>query len=205
MSDPATTTPTPPAERRVAGGPVLQDEVTRALTTAFFEELAATGYGRLAMEAVARRAGAGKAALYRRWPSKQAMTVALVSEVATASDIPDTGSLRGDVREFLHGWFAALSHPLAIRVIPDLMAEASRNDELGEALLTRVRDPRREQAARLLRRAAERGELPPDADTELNLDFLASPVYWRMAVVRTPTGDDYLDRLTAKVVAALTA
>ncbi|MCX5383842.1 TetR-like C-terminal domain-containing protein [Streptomyces sp. NBC_00083] len=203
MSD-AATTPSP-SERRAAGGPVLQDEVTRALTTAFFEELAATGYGRLAMEAVARRAGAGKAALYRRWPSKPAMAVALVSEAATASEVPDTGSLHGDVREFLRGWVTALGNPLAIRVIPDLMAEAARNAELGEALLAAVRDPRREQAAQLLRRAAERGELPPDADMELNLDFLAAPVYWRLAVVRTPTGDDYLDRLTAKVLAALAA
>ncbi|RCH64495.1 TetR family transcriptional regulator [Streptomyces sp. SDr-06] len=201
----AAATPTSPPERRAAGGPVLQDEVTQALTAAFFEELAEAGYGRLAMEAVARRAGAGKAALYRRWPSKQAMTVALVSEVATAGPLPDTGSLHGDVRAFLHGWITALSHPLTTRVIPDLMAESIRNEELGRALLAAVRDPRREHASHVLRRAVERGELPPDANNELNLDFLTSPVYWRVAVVRTPTGDDYLDRLTAKVIAALSA
>ncbi|MFG2720551.1 TetR-like C-terminal domain-containing protein [Streptomyces sp. NPDC048416] len=203
MSEGATTKS--PPERRAAGGPVLQDEVTRALTAAFFEELAETGYGRLAMEAVARRAGAGKAALYRRWPSKQAMTVALVSRAATAGAVPDTGSLHGDVREFLRGWITALGHPLAGRVIPDLLAEGARNDELGRALLSTVRDPRREQATEVLRRAVERGELPPETDIELNLDFLGSPVYWRMAVVHGPVEEDYLERVTAKIVAALTA
>ncbi|MER0444276.1 TetR-like C-terminal domain-containing protein [Streptomyces sp. Edi4] len=203
MSESAGTKSAP--ERRAAGGPVLQDAVTNALTTAFFEELAETGYGRLSMEAVARRAGAGKAALYRRWASKQAMTAALVSQAATEGHLPDTGSLRGDVREFLEGWIIALGHPQAIRIILDLMAESARNDELRDALRSTVRDPRREQAARLLRRAVERGELPGDSDIDLNLDFLGSPVYWRMAVVQGAVDQGYLDRLTAKVVAALGA
>ena len=104
MSESAGTKSAPVPSVEPAGGPVLQDAVTNALTTAFFEELAETGYGRLSMEAVARRAGAGKAALYRRWPSKQAMTAALVSQAATeAPEVADTGSLRGDVRAFLTG------------------------------------------------------------------------------------------------------
>src|SRR5258707_518226 len=55
---------------RMSGGPVLQTEVTDAITNAFFEELAEVGYGRLSIDAVARRAGVGKAAIYRRWKSK---------------------------------------------------------------------------------------------------------------------------------------
>jgi AcrR family transcriptional regulator len=50
----------PAPGRRVSGGPVLQDEVTQTLAEAFFEELAAVGYGRLSLEAVAKRAGAGR-------------------------------------------------------------------------------------------------------------------------------------------------
>jgi AcrR family transcriptional regulator len=192
--------------RRVPRGAVLQDDVTDAITTAFFEELAAVGYGRLSIDAVARRAGVGKAAIYRRWPGKQAMVVALVSAVAIASiDIPDTGTLHGDLRQFLINACAALSHPLACTIVPDLLAEATRNIDLADALLAAIRAPRRAKAAQLLQRAIDRGELSKHADLELGLDFMAGPLYWRLVVVRTPTDDDYFDRLTDKIIGALKA
>ena len=184
----------------------LQDEVTESIRSAFFAELAEVGYGRLSVDAVAKRAGAGKAAIYRRWPTKQAMAVALVSQVAVASiDIPDTGTLRDDVRQFLANATVALDHPLVGRIVPDLLAEAHRNAELAEALLGTIRSPRRDKAAVLVHRAIERGELPVDTDVELALDLLAGPLYWRQVVVRMATGPDYLDRLADKIVAGMLA
>ncbi|MFE7633039.1 TetR-like C-terminal domain-containing protein [Kitasatospora sp. NPDC057518] len=198
-------TATPPA-RRTPGGPVLQDSVTEAIAAAFFEELAAVGYARLSLETVAKRAGAGKAAIYRRWPSKLDMTVALIRAVAVdASEIKDTGTLRGDVLAFLTATADALRHPLPAKIIPDLLAEAVRTPELAQVLLTAVRDPRRSKATDLLERAVDRGELPADLDRELALDLLAGPLYWRLAVVHTATAPDYLDRLTDKLLAAFAA
>ncbi|MFJ6017681.1 TetR-like C-terminal domain-containing protein [Streptomyces sp. NPDC092952] len=195
-----------PTSRRRPGGPVLQEDVTHALRTAFFEELAAVGYGKLSLEAVARRAGAGKAAIYRRWPSKRAMTAELVSQVAIeAIGTPDTGGLREDVDRFVRDSLTALNHPIVSKIAPDLLAEAARNEELAQTLLARVRDSRRKSAARIIHRAVERGELPPGTDVELNLDFLAGPVYWRVAVVRVSVDDDYIDRVVTKIVAAMKA
>ncbi len=193
---------TPP--RRTSGGPVLQEEVTEAIKTAFFEELAEVGYGRLSIDAVAKRAGVGKAAIYRRWRSKLHMAIALTAEVAVAAiDVPDTGSLHGDIRQYLENGRAALSHPLACRIIPDLLAESSRNPELAHALLETVRNPRRAKATPLLQRAIERGELSANTDIGLCLDFIAGPLYWRLTIVRSATDEDYLDRLTDKIVAAI--
>ena len=89
---------------------MLQDDVTAAIETAFFEELARVGYGRLSIDAVAKRAGVGKAAVYRRWRSKQDLTVALVAKFAVAAiDVPDTGTLTGDLRQYLDNGVAALT------------------------------------------------------------------------------------------------
>jgi len=190
--------------RRTSAGPVLQSEVTDAIQTAFFEELAEVGYGRLSIDAVAKRAGVGKAAIYRRWRSKLDMTVALTSEVAVAAiDVPDTGSLRGDIRQYLDNACEAIAHPLARHIIPDLLAEATRNPALADALVPTLRTPRRAKAAVLFRRAVKRGELSADSDLEMCMDFLAGPLYWRLAVVHTSTSEDYLDRLTDMVMAAL--
>jgi AcrR family transcriptional regulator len=191
---------------RISGGPVLQAEVTDAIRNAFFEELADVGYGRLSIDAVARRAGVGKAAIYRRWKSKLAITVALTSDVAVAAiDVPDTGSLRDDIREYLVSGRAALNHPLAQRIIPDLLAEAGRNPTLTDALLANVQNPRRAKAAQLVERAIARGELPVDTDIGLCLDLLAGPLYWRLIVLQAGPEDDYLDRLADKVAAAMKA
>ena len=193
------------AGRRTSAGPVLQSEVTDAIQAAFFEELAEVGYGRLSIDAVAKRAGVGKAAIYRRWRSKLDMTVALTSAVAVAAiDVPDTGSLRGDIRQYLENAREALAHPLARHIIPDLLAEATRNPALAEALVPTLRTPRRAKAAVLFRRAMKRGELSAHSDLEMCMDLLAGPLYWRLAVVNTPTDDDYLDRLTDRIMAALT-
>jgi AcrR family transcriptional regulator len=191
---------------RLSGGPLLQVDVTDAITNAFFEELAEVGYGRLSIDAVARRAGVGKAAIYRRWKSKLDMTVALTSDVAVAAvDVPDTGNLRDDIREYLVEGRAALTHPQAQKIIPDLLAEAARNPTLTDALLAMVQNPRRAKAAQLVERAITRGELPAGTDVGMCLDLLAGPLYWRLIVVQDGPEDDYLDRLAGKVAAAMKA
>lgn len=195
-----------PSASRLSCGPKLQSEVTEAIAAAFFELLAEVGYGRLSIDAVAKRAGVGKAAIYRRWRSKLDITIALVAPVAVgAIDVPDTGSLRDDIRQYLDNGCRALRHPVARHVIPDLLAEMTRNRELAVALAESVRGPRRAKAAQLVQRAIKRGELSPDSDVTLCLDFLGGPLYWRLAVVREPVDDAYLDRLAGKIVAAMTA
>src|SRR5690348_16443209 len=113
----------PSSPRRApAGAAVLRDDLTEAIRDAVLEELAAHGYGRLSIEGVARRAGVGKTTIYRRWSSKLQMVIDVVSAVAVQGMAPpDTGSLRGDLRAMLTVASAALRHPLARQIVPDLL------------------------------------------------------------------------------------
>ena len=71
-----------PREKRLpSGAAVIQIAKTEAIERAMFEEWAAFGYAALSMEAIAKRAGVGKAALCRHWPSKLAMVSDVVSGV----------------------------------------------------------------------------------------------------------------------------
>jgi AcrR family transcriptional regulator len=193
--------------RKPAGAAVLRDSVTETISRAAFAELAETGYARMSMEAVARRAGTGKAALYRRWPTKQAMVIDLVSRAVRAhspADI-DTGTLRGDIEAFLADAVAILRHPVVSRIVPDLLAEAARNPGLGDAIRTAVATPRRVGATQLLRRAADRGELPRRVDRDLALDLMAAPLLFRLVFTGGAVDDRYLARLTRATLAALAA
>jgi AcrR family transcriptional regulator len=195
-----------PARRRPAGAAVLQADKTEAIVEAVFEELAESGYRGLSMDRVAARAGVGKAALYRRWSSKQTMLVEVVCRVATRAALPpDTGTLRADVRGFVDDALATLEHPLAPRVIADVLAEARRSPALADALTSAYRDPRRKAGAAMLRRAVERGELPADVDVDLALDLLAGPLYLRTVAASGPLDDTYAERLTDAFLRAVGA
>jgi hypothetical protein len=118
--------------------------------------------------------------------------------------MPDTGSLRGDVIAFLRAEYAALTDRLAKAIIPDVLSEANRNDDLAATLLRTVRDPRRARAAAIIRRAIERGEVADTLNTDLALDVLAGPLYWRLAVVHQPVGDAELVQLAEMIMGAFT-
>lgn len=190
-------------KRRPTGAAVRQPAVTAALRRALFEEWAASGYRALSLERVAGRAGVGKAALYRRWPSKAAMTAdALAGVGLTITEVPDTGTLVDDVRALLSSFRRVLRHPLARRILPDLHAERGRSDEL-DAVLAPFTAARRARGTAVVERAVARGELAKDVDLELALDLLAAPIYWRMIVTRGTADLAYLDRSARAVAAGL--
>lgn len=88
-----------PRQRRRGG------ELEAALLDAAWEELVEVGFARLTMESVAARARTGVAVLYRRWPGKDALTMAAIAHYGAKHpiEIPDTGSLRGDMLALLGG------------------------------------------------------------------------------------------------------
>jgi AcrR family transcriptional regulator len=193
-------------KRAPAGAAVLRGDITAAIRNAVMNELAEVGYGRLSIEAVARRAGVGKTAIYRRWSNKLEMVLEIVSEVAGRSvPLPDTGSFEGDLTLLMMIVSRALQHRIASQIIPDLMAEAARNPQIAETLQKALRAHQTAVGDKLVGQAVARGELPAGADPELAVDLIVGPLYWRLAVARTPISDDHLEKLIAAVTTALKA
>lgn len=192
--------------RQPSGAAVQQPGVTSALTLALFVEWARHGYGALSMEAVARRAGVGKAALYRRWPSKQAMVIDRLEQADLAiAEVPDTGSLESDLRLLLGALFRVLRRPLVRRILPDLHAEMLRSPKLAAAIRTRLQVTRRARGALIVQRAIERGELPSGADAELFSDAAGSLLYWRLIITGGSAEEWYLDDLTRFILRGIGA
>jgi AcrR family transcriptional regulator len=194
-------------ERTATGGAALRQRVTEAITEATFAELAESGYARMSMEAVARRAGVGKAALYRRWSSKEEMLTDLIRQAVedTLPPNPNTGALHTDLRELLGTIRAQLASPVVSSIGPGLLAEARHASALADVLYTSVAAPRRAAVRTMLQAAIDRGELPAQLDLELAADLLIAPLGFRILVMDGNSDDNYLDSLTAAVEAALKA
>ncbi|MER7416104.1 TetR/AcrR family transcriptional regulator [Micromonospora peucetia] len=183
---------------------MLRGEITTAIRRAVMQELAAVGYGRLSIEAVARRAGVSKTAIYRRWSSKLELVLEIVSAAAGQRfPLPDTGDLHSDLEVLFLLMTRALRHPLAAQIIPDLLAEAARNPQIAQTLERALRTNQRDIGGQVVGRAITRGELAPDTDLDIAVDLIVGPLYWRLAVSRTPVTMEDLPRLATAVAAAL--
>jgi AcrR family transcriptional regulator len=192
--------------RAPSGAAVLQPGLTAAITDAVLAELEERGYARLSMEGVAKRAGTGKSALYRRWPTKQEMALSVLAEVGVPmAEVPDSGTLAADLRASATALAAWLTEPPFAHIIPDLVAEATRTPALADAMSVAVGEPRRAATRAILDRAVDRGELAADTDMEMAQDIVAALIYWRMVVRQAPVEPDYLDRVTATALRALGA
>lgn len=179
--------------REPAGAAVLQPRVTDAITEAVLDEWTDNGYARISMEAVARRAKVGKSALYRRWPSKQDMAMAVLGQRSqTAFPAPDTGSLHGDLFAIMQAMHTWLTTPRIAPIVADLVAETTRDPDLGAAVETVLRTPHRAQVQAMFENASARGELGPTADPDIVLELIAAIIYWRAIVRPQPLDDTYL-------------
>jgi AcrR family transcriptional regulator len=168
-----------PGRRR---DPSLEPRVV-AVALAVYAE---AGWSGFSFDAVARRAGVGKAPLYLRWASKEDLLLAAFGAHTTAITITDSGNLRDDLVEYTcrlidskagpDGW-AFLRLHLEATVIPALHASFS----------SQIASPHVEGARALLDRALERGDLRPGSPAGLVLDSLYGAVL--IKIILSPPGE----------------
>jgi AcrR family transcriptional regulator len=136
--------------------------IDSAVLTATVELLGETGYAELSVDAIARRAGTSKPAIYRRWPSKAHLVHEAVFPISAATELPDTGSLAGDVHEMMRRTMAVLTTPAARAALPGLVGEMAADLTLHAALLERFGDVLSRGLTERLTGAAGRGEVRPE-------------------------------------------
>ena len=105
-----------------------------AILTAVVELLAEVGFGGLTVDAVAHRAGVGKATIYRRWDGKEQLVLDALSTEVQLMATPDTGDLATDLLQIYEPMAEPVAQQSATRLMPALAAEAAVNPELADRL-----------------------------------------------------------------------
>ena len=182
------------AAERPRGRPrsAIADEAIREAAVDLFAE---HGFEGFSVEDVADHAGVSKATVYRRYPSKVDLIVEAASCLA-ADEItfPDSGNLRDDVRGLARSLVETFKTSPAGRVMPVMAFERKRYPEL-DAGYRRFLADRKTRTRRLLQRAIERGELPPDTDVAVMGSMLVGPIFHRLMITQEPLDDAFVDSL----------
>jgi AcrR family transcriptional regulator len=170
---------------------------------AALEVLAERGLPGFTMDAIAERAEASKATLYRRWTSRANLLLEAMDQLASRPfPLPRTGSLRSDLVELV----SLAEGLLAEHSFPRLMAafiDAAERDSSLQRLHDEITERRREPFRRLLQEARRRGEIPASADVELAVDLLTAPLFYRRFIAHRPFDAGYAAAIVDHVLTGL--
>jgi AcrR family transcriptional regulator len=169
----------PPAAAR--GGRPRSERAHQAILTAARELLIEEGFASLRLEHVAARAGVGKATIYRRWASKEALAQDLLTQLAGPHiEVPDSGSTRAEMLAAVTNPMRAVTDTDFGPVIRAMLSQIASNPRVGDPFRATVVGARRAEITKVIQRGIARGDLRPDADAGVATELLVGPVYFRL-------------------------
>ena len=197
-----------PAPQDTPGAPSARapiprgDRARQRVLWAALEVLADQGLPGFTMEAVARRAGASKATVYRHWPSRSTLLVDAMDMAFQPFPLPATGQLRTDLIELVSRLQALVSG----QPFPRLMAafiDAAERDPTLSSLHAQLTERRREPLRHVLAQARRRGDIPSTTNLELAVDLLASPAFYRRFIAHRAFPDHFATAVVDHVLTAI--
>lgn len=189
---------------RAAPGRPRDRQIDDAVLVATAEVLDTRGYRAVAMEDVARRAGVSKSAVYRRWPERARLVLAVLARRMTHPGPPRTGCTLCDLHEVLAVTTATYC-TLGAGTVAQLLAETTHDPALRAELLAVVVDPVREVVRAGLAEALERGDLRSDTDLGLSADTVCFLVFHRLLVDQNPLTDREIETVVTGLLRGIAA
>src|ERR1700685_4342693 len=185
--------------RRGKPGRPRSEQAEQAIIEATLDLFAEQGFEGVCVEAVAARAGVGKATIYRRWPNKEELLLAAFGSLKSPFPEPKGLSARDDLLAMVEVMCADKADPRKARRYALLLGEGEKYPRLMARYKETVVEPRRDVMRAVIRRGIETGELRPDVDVEVALLALTGVV---LAKEKSAPGDpDALnDEFAARVV-----
>jgi AcrR family transcriptional regulator len=172
---------------------------------ATLEELAAVGYASFSLEGVAARAGVHKTTVYRRWRNRENLLLdAMLERWREQVPIPDTGTLRSDLRAYGNALVAGLR-------VPEIEAAARAVASIGDPnsqLATASRAfwaTRLDLASQIVERAVARKEISPEVDPRIVIEAVIAPIYFRLLLSSEKLDPRFIERLADFAAAAAQA
>lgn len=151
------------------------------------------GIAGFSIEAVARRARAGKPTIYRWWPNRTTLMLDVYKRFKNARTFPDTGTLRGDLVAFLENQLLGFwKDRLCGTVYRAVIAEA-QSDKDAAAALYAYQAERKAVAVQMIELAKARGEVSEDVNGALIVDLIVSYAWHQLLLGRVAESMDEIE------------
>ncbi|HET6153324.1 MAG TPA: TetR/AcrR family transcriptional regulator [Marmoricola sp.] len=195
MSDSAAISdPAEPAPPRRKGRPRDASADERILAAAA-ELILKRGYDNMTVDEVAAKAKAGKATVYRRWAGKEDLAFAALEQLYnTELPVPDTGSIRGDLRQAFTQALEFVSSDNGKAYLRMTIAESLRDDRLG-ALYTSAHNSQEAAARTMFERGIARGELRSDMRVDFAVGWISGLFVLNATTEKQQPGIDEVDEM----------
>ena len=154
------------------------------------------GYDALAIDAVAARAGVGKATIYRYWPNKELLLAEAVEAIVRLMPPVDTGKVEGDLMILMGATMVMYQDPAGPPLLAAFVAAMARSPLIAERIRNGFVGVRRSAMREALQRGIARGELDANTNVELALDLLGGSMLWRSLI----SGESITEAYTREVV-----
>jgi AcrR family transcriptional regulator len=165
--------------------------------------LTQTGLSGLTIDEIARHSGVAKTTIYRHWPSRSAIVVDACLRMSDGDEPPpDTGSLRADVTAILTELAGLLLTARWSSILPSIVDAAERDEQIAD-VHSRLQNWHAAPLREVLRRAAERGDIPPGSDLSAIAAALRGPLYYRRWFSREPLDTSFVNMIVDNVLAGL--
>jgi AcrR family transcriptional regulator len=138
------------------------------------------GFNNLRLEHVAARAGIGKPSLYRRWASKYDLAFDLLLELAEHESVIDLGDTRAELLAAVNGSITSLTLTDFGPILRAVLSEVVIQADLDDPYRPRIEQARRATVTAVVRRGVARGDLAAAADTDIAMELLVGPVFFRL-------------------------
>jgi AcrR family transcriptional regulator len=161
--------------------------------------LGEVGYDRLTMDAVAHRAKASKATLYRRWNSKATLVVDALASQKTTPPVPDTGDLRTDLLTAFCGMGGLTDHDTTA-TLGAVITAVGTDREFAHEFREQVVAPKARVSRVVFERAMARGDLRPDIDLEIITPALAGIVLHRVFILGEQPDTALIERAIDQII-----
>lgn len=163
------------------------------------------GYDLVTMDGVAARAGVGKATLYRRFATKEALVAEAIERIMRGIPSPDTGSVRGDLRQLLHVALAMYRDPATGPLLSGFVAAMARSERIASVIRGGFAARWRSAVHEALANGVKRGELRKRLDLDLVTDLVSAPMFYRYLMTGGPVDERLIDAVVDAAVRAYAA
>jgi len=179
------------------------EESEGAILTATLQLLMEKPLRDITIEEIARKAGVGKATIYKWWPSKAYVALdAFLRRMNRMVPTPDTGSAEKDFKEQLQSLVTFYASPTG-RIFGQFIAEGQSDKEFASLFRERFLKPRRDGVGVIFDRGVARGEINRNLDRELVLDLIYGPAIFRLMVEHAPLDREVADAMVTTIFRGL--